>query len=114
MTSANLEKLAAHALALAALRWHGYRSESRYLVFQALPHTLGMPDAEWRVPALCHDRRNKAEYEGTLEVDNRLLAELVSVGIELQGLVRRRFARPAGNQVTPDATLSARHAAHVR
>ena len=26
---------AAHALALAALRWHGYRSENRYLVFQA-------------------------------------------------------------------------------
>ena len=27
---------AAHALSLAALRWHGYRSESRYLVFQTL------------------------------------------------------------------------------
>lgn len=25
---------AAHALALAALRWHGYRSDKRYLVFQ--------------------------------------------------------------------------------
>ena len=31
---------AAHALCLAALRWHGYRSENRYVVFQALPHTL--------------------------------------------------------------------------
>ena len=30
---------AAHAFSLAALRWHGYRSDSRYLVFQALPHT---------------------------------------------------------------------------
>lgn len=29
---------AAHALSLAALRWHGYRSENRYLVFQSL-HT---------------------------------------------------------------------------
>src|SRR5438045_760208 len=27
---------AAHALSLAALRWHGYRSENRYIVFQAL------------------------------------------------------------------------------
>lgn len=34
------------ALSLAALRWHGYRSENRYLVFQALPHTLGIEDAE--------------------------------------------------------------------
>jgi hypothetical protein len=32
---------AAHAFALAALRWHGYRSEKRYLVFQVLAHTLG-------------------------------------------------------------------------
>ena len=30
---------AAHALGLAALRWHGYRSENRYLVFQCLEHT---------------------------------------------------------------------------
>lgn len=32
---------AAHAAALAALRFHGYRSENRYLVFQCLEHTLG-------------------------------------------------------------------------
>jgi len=31
---------AAHAAALAALRWHGYRSENRYMVFQCLTHTL--------------------------------------------------------------------------
>lgn len=30
---------AAHAAALAALRWHGYRSENRYTVFQSLAHT---------------------------------------------------------------------------
>lgn len=36
---------AAHALALAALRRMGYRSDNRYLVFQALPHTLGIPAA---------------------------------------------------------------------
>lgn len=34
---------AAHAFSLAALRWHGYRSDSRYLVFQTLPHTIGLP-----------------------------------------------------------------------
>ena len=34
---------AAHALALAALRWHGYRSDRRYLVFQCLQHTLACP-----------------------------------------------------------------------
>src|SRR5437867_1931647 len=40
---------AAHALSLAALRRHGYRSENRYIVFQALAHTLGLGPAVWRV-----------------------------------------------------------------
>lgn len=30
---------AAHALCLAALRYHGYRPKNRYVVFQVLPHT---------------------------------------------------------------------------
>lgn len=68
---------AAHALSLAALRWHGYRSENRYLAFQALPHTLGLGPGVWRVLATCHQRRNALEYEGYLEVDERLLADLL-------------------------------------
>lgn len=68
---------AAHALALAALRWHGYRSENRYLVFQTLEHTLGIAPAVWRVLAKCHERRNLAEYEGHLEVDDQLIADLI-------------------------------------
>ena len=35
-----LEPLAAHALSLAALRKAGYRSDSRYIVFQCLKHTF--------------------------------------------------------------------------
>ena len=31
---------AAHVAALAALRWHGYRSENRFTVFLCLSHTL--------------------------------------------------------------------------
>ena len=40
---------AAHAAALAALRWHGYRSENRYAVFQCLTHTLNWSAPRWRV-----------------------------------------------------------------
>lgn len=69
---------AAHAFALAALRWHGYRSNNRYLVFQVLPHTVGVGVEVWRVLAKCHDRRNIAEYEGDLEVDDQLLRELLA------------------------------------
>lgn len=60
----DLAYCAAHALSLAALRWHGYRSQNRYLAFQALPHTLGQPPGVWRVLAKAHDVRNAAEYEG--------------------------------------------------
>lgn len=37
---------AAHSLALAALRWHGYRASDRYIVFQTLPHTLNFPQGK--------------------------------------------------------------------
>jgi len=70
---------AAHAFSLAALRRHGYRSENRYLVFQVLAHTLGLSDWQWRLLTLCHERRNKIEYEGISEVDEGLVAELVQV-----------------------------------
>lgn len=68
---------AAHSLALAALRRHNYRSANRYLVFQVLPHTLGVGQEVWRVLAKCHERRNLAEYEGCLEIDNQLLNDLL-------------------------------------
>lgn len=69
---------AAHALALAALRWRGYRPENRYVVFQALPHTVGLGAGVWRVLAKCHERRNAMEYEGHLEVDEQLLGDLLT------------------------------------
>ncbi|MNZ51100.1 hypothetical protein D3C78_689050 [compost metagenome] len=69
---------AAHALALTALRLQGYRSDRRYLVFQCLTHTLGVGKVQVRLFALCHERRNLAEYEGYMAVDEPLLAELVA------------------------------------
>ena len=80
---------AAHALGLFALRRAGYRSDNRYLVFQTLPHTLGVPAEVWRVLAKAHERRNLAEYEGHLERDDRLLEELIGAATRLQALVRR-------------------------
>jgi hypothetical protein len=69
---------AAHALCLASLRWHGYRSTNRFIVFQLLPHTLGLGPAVWRLLAKCHDIRNRSEYEGQLELDERLVTDLIS------------------------------------
>ena len=69
---------AAHALCLAALRWHGYRAGNRYIVFQVLPHTLQLGPEVWRVLAKCHDVRNLGEYEGDLNIDERLVADLIA------------------------------------
>lgn len=74
---------AAHALALAALRFHGYRSESRYLVFQCLQHTIGLPNEQWRVLDQAHRKRNLAEYEGDMDVDEQLVAALLRVAREV-------------------------------
>jgi hypothetical protein len=69
---------AAHALCLAALRWHGYRSNNRYSVFQLLPHTFGLGPEVWRVLAKCHEVRNLGEYEGMLDVTERLVNDLIA------------------------------------
>lgn len=69
---------AAHSLSLAALHWHGYRSGNRYIVFQVLPHTLGLDASVWRVLAKAHNHRNVAEYEGHLEEDEQLLADMIA------------------------------------
>lgn len=69
---------AAHALSLAALRFHGYRSNNRYLVFQVLPYTANLGPEVWRILAKCHEQRNLAEYEGFLEVSNQLLEDLLT------------------------------------
>jgi len=69
---------AAHALCLAALRRCGYRAGNRYIVFQVLPHTLELGPPVWRVLDKCHNVRNQGEYEGMLDVDERLVKDLVS------------------------------------
>ena len=69
---------AAHALCLAALRWHGFRPANRYIVFQVLPHTLGLGPKVWRVLDKCHSVRNLGEYEGDLNIDDRLVVDLIA------------------------------------
>lgn len=79
---------AAHSLALAALRYRGYRSGNRYLVFQVLPHTTGLGPEVWRVLSKCHDHRNLAEYEGYLEIDDHLLDALLTAAKVLLSCVK--------------------------
>lgn len=90
---------ASHALALFALRRLGYRCDQRYLVFQTLPHTAGMPPKVWRVLAKAHERRNLSEYEGHLERDERLLADVLRAAEQLREVVER--LSPPGQESEP-------------
>ena len=58
--------------------------------FQTLSHTIGMEAAKWRMLAKAHERRYLAEYEGHLEQDDRLLAELIVTAHELRDVLRSR------------------------
>lgn len=80
---------AAHALSLAALRAIGYRSENRYLVFQCTQHTLDLASEQWRVLDQAHRKRNVAEYEGDIDIDDQLLEALIRVAEELAVRVQK-------------------------
>lgn len=78
---------AAHALSLAA---QGFRAHHRYIVFQVLPHTLGLGPEVWRVLDKCHQIRNLGQYEGDLNIDERIVTDLIAacrvVAEKLEGL----------------------------
>lgn len=80
---------AAHALCLASLRHHGFRASKRYIVFQVLPDTLGLGPEVWRVLSKCHDMRNRNEYEGALDVDERLVLDLIGACRKVAEKVKR-------------------------
>ena len=80
---------AAHALSLAALRWRGYRSDNRYLVFQTLVHTLDLPNEQWRVLDTAHKKRNLAEYEGVADVDAELVGAMIRVVREIAARIAK-------------------------
>jgi len=79
---------ASHSLALAALRWHGYRTENRYMVFQALQHTLSFPTHKWRFLDDCHQKRNVVLYDGDLIEDEPRIKELILVTKDLLTAVK--------------------------
>jgi hypothetical protein len=78
---------AAHRLALAALRHHGYRSGNRITVFQTLVHTLSSDRSDVQIFLKAHNERNLAEYEGSVEIDEVLLADLIRCTKKLEATV---------------------------
>jgi hypothetical protein len=86
---------AVHRLALAALRQQGYRSENRITVFQTLVHTLGSDKADIQIFLRAHNARNLAEYEGRMDIDEGLLADLIRCTKKLK-IAIGKLEPPAG------------------
>ncbi|AGA32380.1 hypothetical protein TVNIR_0683 [Thioalkalivibrio nitratireducens DSM 14787] len=80
-------------MCLAALRQLGFRAQHRYIVFQVLPYTLGLGPEIWRVLDKCHHQRNLAEYEGMLDVDEQLFAELLRATATVLKTIEQRYPR---------------------
>lgn len=78
---------AVHALSLAALRWHGYRSENRFTVFQCLQDTLSIEQARWRILDDAHRKRNNAEYSGIIDIDEGTVAAVIEIANEILGKI---------------------------
>jgi hypothetical protein len=85
----DLAYAAAHALCFAALRFHGFRPSKRYIVFQVVPDTLGLGPEVWRLLSKCHDVRNRTEYEVALDVDKRLVGDLIAACRQVAQQIRR-------------------------
>jgi len=80
---------AAQALSAAALRSQGYRSTNRATPFECLPETAGLTYVQSRVLEICHDRRVRAERDGLLEVDERLVGEAADAARKLLDRLER-------------------------
>jgi hypothetical protein len=44
---------------------------------QVLPDNLGLGPEVWHILSKCHDMRNRTEYEGALDIDDRLVSDLI-------------------------------------
>ncbi len=86
---------AAHALSFAALRATGHRPDKslghRAVVFQSLPHTVGVPTALWSALLRYHSKRNASEYGGLVVVTEQEAKDLLGLTAELEAIVRAKL-----------------------
>lgn len=94
LSSANRFKLAydaAHALAFAAMRAHGYRPGAgpghRAIVFQSLVHTVQAPATLASSLNRYHTKRNRSEYEGLVPATDAEALDMVALATDLKSLV---------------------------
>lgn len=60
----------------------------RVRVFQCLQHMIDLHNKLWRVLDQAHRKRNLAEYEGDMDVDEQLVAALLRVARQVAKRVK--------------------------
>jgi hypothetical protein len=80
---------AAHKFALATLRREGYRLENRITVFQTLVHTIGLNNADLQIFLKAHNEPNLAAYHGRVDIDEKLLTDLIAATKRLSAAVAK-------------------------
>lgn len=83
---------ASYALASAALRRAGFRSDNRYLAFQTLEHTLSIGAPTWRVLARAHQLRNQMEYDAVGRPEERLVRDTIEAARAVLAALRAMSA----------------------
>jgi len=63
-------------------------------VFQTLVHTLGTSAADIQVFLKAHNERNLAEYQGRVDIDEKLLADLIRCTKALEAAVAKLAPPP--------------------
>jgi hypothetical protein len=91
---------AAHAFALAALRWHGFRPDNkRYVVFQSLEHSLGLKPELWRVLDKVPQRAQSRRIRRTLRCRRAIAQGFVARDGDCRPLRRKTRANIGGTQI---------------
>lgn len=80
-------------LAMAQTRWADAQlahvsQEGRFTSAYNAAHTVNWPPARRRVLDAAHQKRNLAEYEGYLEIEESTIAEMVTLAAQLIADVR--------------------------
>ena len=82
---------AAHALAFAAMRAHGYRPGAgpghRAIVFASLLHTVQAPTTLASSLNRYHTKRNRSEYEGLVSATDAEALDMVALATDLRSLI---------------------------
>jgi len=75
-------------ISLAALRWHGYARKTTTLSSSASSIQIEVGTEVWRVLSHCHNLKIRGKYEEYLDINNRLVVDLINATEVVRAMFR--------------------------